>query len=72
MVKHLPGKHWHPVSLTEGDGNHAMSAMLAVGKIRFDWTLKRLRDINSNPWKGLESVNEECQNFALKRGRRAS
>jgi CRP-like cAMP-binding protein len=58
-VKHLQGEHWRPVSLAEEDGNNDMSAMLAVGKIRFDWMLKRLRDTNSNPWEGLEPVHEE-------------
>ena len=57
-VKHLQGEHWRPVALV-GGSNDDMSAMLSVGKIRFDWMLKRLRDIDSNPWEGLESADED-------------
>jgi CRP/FNR family cyclic AMP-dependent transcriptional regulator len=56
-VKHLQGEHWRPVALV-GGGHDDMSAMLSVGKIRFDWMLKRLRNINSNPWEGLDPVDE--------------
>jgi CRP/FNR family cyclic AMP-dependent transcriptional regulator len=61
-VKHLQGEHWRPVSIAERPtGMDEMGDMLSVGSIRFDWMLKRLRDISSNPWDGLaeESVDED-------------
>ena len=53
-VKHLQGEHWRPVSLDKGANSDDMNVMLSVGKIRFDWMLKRLRDISQNPWEGIE------------------
>lgn len=53
-VKHLQGEHWRPVSLDKGVNSDDMNVMLSVGKIRFDWMLKRLRDISQNPWEGIE------------------
>jgi CRP/FNR family cyclic AMP-dependent transcriptional regulator len=55
-VKTLQGEHWRPVTREQGQDNDDMTAMLSVGKIRFDWMLKRLRDINSNPWEGLDPM----------------
>jgi CRP-like cAMP-binding protein len=55
-VKHLQGEHWRPVSLKQGTSSDEMSAMLAVGKIRFDWMMKRLRHINNNPWEDFEET----------------
>jgi hypothetical protein len=31
-----------------------MSEMISMGGIRFDWMLKRLRDVNSSPWVDLD------------------
>ncbi len=53
-VKHLQGEHWRPVTLLSDIGSDEISDLLSVGSIRFDWMLKRLRDIGSNPWEGLE------------------
>jgi CRP/FNR family transcriptional regulator, cyclic AMP receptor protein len=58
-VKHLQGEHWRPVtslpatSLNDG-GLEEMNDMLSMGSIRFDWMLKRLRDVNASPWEDLE------------------
>lgn len=57
-VKHLQGEHWKPIELDGHVGNGDLKAMLTVGKIRFDWMLKRLRDINNNPWEDLEEPLE--------------
>jgi len=35
-------------------GLDEMGDMLSMGGIRFDWMLKRLRDVNSNPWEEIE------------------
>jgi CRP/FNR family cyclic AMP-dependent transcriptional regulator len=59
-VKHLQGEHWRPVSIVEkSTGLDEMGDMLSVGRIRFDWMLKRLRDISSNPW---DDIQEETEN----------
>lgn len=58
-VKHLQGEHWQPITLDHPSSHEDMKAMLTLGKIRFDWMLKRLRDINDNPWDGLEPANDE-------------
>ena len=53
-VKHLQGEHWRPVASLNEAGLDEMNDMLSIGGIRFDWMLKRLRDVNSNPWEELE------------------
>jgi CRP-like cAMP-binding protein len=53
-VKHLQGEHWRPVTSPSEAGLDEMGEMLSMGSIRFDWMLKRLRDVNSNPWDDLE------------------
>jgi CRP/FNR family cyclic AMP-dependent transcriptional regulator len=53
-VKHLQGEHWRPVAFDNHSGRDEMGEMLSVGAIRFNWMLKRLRDINGNPWEDLE------------------
>lgn len=53
-VKHLQGEHWRPVATLNDAGLDEMSDMLSMGGIRFDWMLKRLRDVNSNPWEEIE------------------
>ncbi|WOD41272.1 cyclic nucleotide-binding domain-containing protein [Nodosilinea sp. E11] len=53
-VKHLQGQHWRPVAALNDAGLDEMDDMLSMGNIRFDWMLKRLRDVNSNPWEELE------------------
>jgi CRP/FNR family cyclic AMP-dependent transcriptional regulator len=53
-VKHLQGEHWRPVAIPNDAGIDEMGDMLSMGNIRFDWMLKRLRDVNSNPWDELE------------------
>ncbi|HZG40279.1 MAG TPA: cyclic nucleotide-binding domain-containing protein [Nodosilinea sp.] len=53
-VKHLQGEHWRPVASLNDAGLDEMNDMLSMGGIRFDWMLKRLRDVNSNPWEELE------------------
>ncbi|PZU97509.1 MAG: cyclic nucleotide-binding protein [Leptolyngbya sp.] len=53
-VKHLQGEHWRPVASPNDAGLDEMGDMLSMGNIRFDWMLKRLRDVNSNPWEELE------------------
>ncbi|WP_017300370.1 cyclic nucleotide-binding domain-containing protein [Nodosilinea nodulosa] len=53
-VKHLQGEHWRPVATLNDAGLDEMNDMLSMGGIRFDWMLKRLRDVNSNPWEELE------------------
>jgi CRP-like cAMP-binding protein len=58
-VKHLQGEHWRPVMLLNEVGLDEMSDLLSVGSIRFDWMLKRLRDISSNPWEALEDSNPD-------------
>jgi CRP/FNR family cyclic AMP-dependent transcriptional regulator len=59
-VKHLQGEHWRPVSIIDKTtGLDEMGDMLSVGGIRFDWMLKRLRDISSNPW---DDIQEETEN----------
>ncbi|NJL47368.1 MAG: cyclic nucleotide-binding domain-containing protein [Leptolyngbyaceae cyanobacterium SM2_5_2] len=58
-VKHLQGEHWRPVTLLNEAGLAEMNDLLSVGSIRFDWMLKRLRDIGPNPWEGLEESNPD-------------
>jgi len=53
-VKHLQGEHWRPVTALNDAGLDEMGDMLSMGGIRFDWMLKRLRDVNSNPWEEIE------------------
>ncbi|MBE9135892.1 cyclic nucleotide-binding domain-containing protein [Nodosilinea sp. LEGE 07088] len=53
-VKHLQGEHWRPVAIPNDADIDEMEDMLSMGNIRFDWMLKRLRDVNSNPWDELE------------------
>ncbi|MBD2230304.1 cyclic nucleotide-binding domain-containing protein [Phormidium tenue] len=53
-VKHLQGEHWRPVTNPNDAGLDEMGDMLSMGNIRFDWMLKRLRNVNSNPWEELE------------------
>jgi CRP/FNR family transcriptional regulator, cyclic AMP receptor protein len=53
-VKHLQGEHWRPVANPNDAGLDEMGDMLSMGNIRFDWMLKRLRDVNANPWEELE------------------
>ncbi len=53
-VKHLQGEHWRPVASLSEAGLDEMDEMLSMGSIRFDWMLKRLRDVNSSPWEDLE------------------
>lgn len=58
-VKHLQGEHWRPVTSLNDLGVDEMSDMLSMGNIRFDWMLKRLRDVTSNPWDDMESNSAE-------------
>jgi len=53
-VKHLQGEHWRPVAGLNEVERDEMSEMLSMGGIRFDWMLKRLRDVNSSPWVDLD------------------
>ncbi|MFQ4140162.1 cyclic nucleotide-binding domain-containing protein [Nodosilinea sp. PGN35] len=53
-VKHLQGEHWRPVASLNDVGLDEMGDMLSMGSIRFDWMLKRLRNVNSGPWEELE------------------
>jgi CRP-like cAMP-binding protein len=53
-VKHLQGEHWRPVASLSEAGLDEMGEMLSIGSIRFDWMLKRMRDVSSNPWDDLE------------------
>jgi len=53
-VKHLQGEHWRPVATPNDAGLDEMGDMLSMGGIRFDWMLKRLRDVNSTPWEEIE------------------
>ncbi len=53
-VKHLQGEHWRPVAGLNDAGIDEMGDMLSMGSIRFDWMLKRLRNVNSGPWEELE------------------
>ncbi|HSM81510.1 MAG TPA: cyclic nucleotide-binding domain-containing protein [Nodosilinea sp.] len=53
-VKHLQGEHWRPVTSLNEDGLDEMNDMLSMGGIRFDWMLKRMRDVNSNPWEDID------------------
>jgi CRP/FNR family transcriptional regulator, cyclic AMP receptor protein len=53
-VKHLQGEHWRPVASPSDARLDEMGDMLSMGNIRFDWMLKRLRNVNSNPWEELE------------------
>ncbi|MFZ4676026.1 MAG: hypothetical protein ACOYM4_10090 [Nodosilinea sp.] len=53
-VKHLQGEHWRSVAGLNEVGRDEMSEMLSMGGIRFDWMLKRLRDVNSSPWVDLD------------------
>lgn len=53
-VKHLQGEHWRPVAGLSEARLEEMGDMLSMGSIRFDWMLKRMRDVNSNPWEDLE------------------
>jgi CRP/FNR family transcriptional regulator, cyclic AMP receptor protein len=58
-VKHLQGEHWRPVTLINEAGLDEMGDLLSMGNIRFDWMLKRMRDISYNPWDGLEDADTE-------------
>lgn len=58
-VKNLQGEHWRPVALGHQAGGDEMGEMLTVGAIRFNWLLKRLRDIKENPWANLEQSNTD-------------
>lgn len=58
-VKHLQGEHWRPVTSLNDVGVDEMSDMLSMGNIRFDWMLKRLRDVNSNPWDDMEATSAD-------------
>lgn len=53
-VKHLQGEHWRPVILENEDPKDDLSEAIAMGSIRFDWMLRRLRDLDGNPWADLE------------------
>lgn len=53
-VKHLQGEHWRPVTMANEAGLDEMGDMLSVGNIRFDWMLKRLRDIGADPWDAIK------------------
>lgn len=53
-VKHLQGEHWRPAPAMADAHQQAISDMVSVGSIRFDWMLKRMRDLSSNPWEALE------------------
>lgn len=53
-VKHLQGEHWRPVALSQERHSPEMTEAIAVGAIRFDWMLRRLRDLNTDPWENLE------------------
>jgi CRP-like cAMP-binding protein len=53
-VKHLQGEHWRPVATLNDLGLDEMGDMLSMGSIRFDWMLKRMRDVSPSPWEELE------------------
>jgi CRP/FNR family transcriptional regulator, cyclic AMP receptor protein len=54
-VKHLEGEQWRPVAIARQAYSAEMSEMIAVGGIRFDWMLRRLRDLSSDPWGEFQS-----------------
>ncbi|HEY9761033.1 MAG TPA: cyclic nucleotide-binding domain-containing protein [Trichocoleus sp.] len=54
-VKHLEGEHWRPIVIAQESCGDEMAEALSVGGIRFDWMLRRLRDINSDPWVDMQS-----------------
>lgn len=53
-VKHLQGEHWRPVAVMSNQTQADIGDVISVGGIRFDWMLKRLRDISSNPWDDMD------------------
>jgi len=53
-VKHLQGEHWRPAPAMTDSHQRTISDMVSVGSIRFDWMLKRMRDLSSNPWEELD------------------
>ncbi|MBD2256910.1 cyclic nucleotide-binding domain-containing protein [Pseudanabaena sp. FACHB-2040] len=53
-VKHLEGEHWRPIAIDHEGFVGEMADVIAVGGIRFDWMLRRLRDSNSDPWIDLQ------------------
>lgn len=53
-VKHLEGEHWRPIVIAQENCGDEMAEAISVGGIRFDWLLRRLRDINSDPWVDMQ------------------
>lgn len=49
-VKHLEGEHWRPIVIGQENCGDEMAEAISVGGIRFDWLLRRLRDVSSDPW----------------------
>jgi CRP/FNR family transcriptional regulator, cyclic AMP receptor protein len=54
-VKHLEGEFWRPIAISNEGLVEEMADVIAVGGIRFDWMLRRLRDSHSDPWIDLQS-----------------
>lgn len=54
-VKHLEGEQWRPVAIAHQAYSAEMSEMITVGGIRFDWMLRRLRDLSGDPWGEFQS-----------------
>ncbi|HEY9736060.1 MAG TPA: cyclic nucleotide-binding domain-containing protein [Trichocoleus sp.] len=53
-VKHLEGEHWRPIAIAQEAVLDELADVISVGGIRFDWMLRRLRDLQADPWSELE------------------
>jgi CRP-like cAMP-binding protein len=49
-IKHLEAEYWEPVILEKEQLSSDMSDNMKLGEIRFDWLMRRLRDIDVLTW----------------------
>ncbi len=49
-VRHLEGQFWQPIALAESLFAPDMADSMRLGGIRFDWLMRRLRDIDVHNW----------------------
>ncbi|WP_008315027.1 cyclic nucleotide-binding domain-containing protein [Leptolyngbya sp. PCC 6406] len=49
-VRHLEAEYWQPITLYDERYAPEMADNIALGGIRFDWLIRRLRDADRTPW----------------------
>lgn len=52
-VRHLEAEYWRPIAISEDDCSPDMADYVTLGGIRYDWMMRRLKDVDVSNWESL-------------------